>query len=437
MTDSQAKSKKQARWRKVEVGIYLGLIILLILSCVLFLWERKSSIHFIEKGYVVDDDVFGNFGDFLSGLLGAFIGIVSVFLLYRTLKLQRITTHTNSVQMEIQRFNELFISLLDIYHEIIKDLKVSEKLADSYTMTDTRAYDNVPQKYLSGKDFFETMMKSMHDKYDPTQRYSANKNRAIRVFNSSIREHTPLLTTYFRTIYRIFGLISSSNIPSEERKKYVKIMRAQLSTGELFFINYNAMTFSGSPSAEIVNLFRITKHLYVFDRLEFKAIAVKLESEQGLKDGLNLVLHRIWKELYEISLGRKKLPNNRLTLDYSTRYPFKIENPNPWRIQITLIIRKKAKNNLPELKGLNKLGDSDINHLIHEFLRLVYVESSYGKFNKMSDVQIKDFDYKTLNEDGDLVFSSVIERRDKKPLRLCHPRWDQEEENIAVTYEFV
>lgn len=421
----------------VEVGIYSVLFILLILSCVLFLWGRRSSVHFIESGYVVDDDVFGNFGDFLSGLLGAFIGIVSIFLLYRTLKLQRKTTHTNSVQMEIQRFNELFFSLLDVYHNIIKDLKVPGKLSDSYTMTDAMAYNNVPQKYLSGKDFFESMMKNMHDAYVPTSRYSASKKRAVVEFNSAIRSHATILTTYFRTIYRIFGLILHSNIPSEERKKYVKIMRAQLSTGELFFINYNAMTFSGSPSAEIVNLFRITKHLYVFDRLEFKAIAMKLDYEKGLKDGLNLVLYRIWKELYEISLGRKTLQNNRLTLDFSTRYPFKIENPNPWRIQITLIIRKKAKNNFPELKGLDKLGNSDINHLIHDFLRLVYVESSFGKFNKMSDVKIKDFDYKTLNDRGDLVFSSVIERRDKQALRLCHPMWTHIEDKFAVTYEFV
>ena len=48
------------------------------------------------------------------------------------------------------------------------------------------------------------------------------------------------IAAYYRTLYRIFELIDESDLINDEQKKeYAKIIRAQLTESELFFLRYN------------------------------------------------------------------------------------------------------------------------------------------------------------------------------------------------------
>nr|WP_275986046.1 putative phage abortive infection protein [Serratia ureilytica] len=69
---------------------------------------------------------------------------------------------------------------------------------------------------------------------------------------------------YFRFIYNIFKFIDESIVSNEDKIKYSKIIRAQLSDYELTIIFYNCLTWRGCESFKAL----IEKYS-IFDNIPF------------------------------------------------------------------------------------------------------------------------------------------------------------------------
>lgn len=227
-------------FRLVEIGCYAACIAALYFSYRLFAWEREADIHLWQKGYIADPELYGNVGDFLSGAVGSLIAVVSMYLLFRTLRSQLAATAANSRQMEVQRFNDLFFNLLSVYREIASD-----------------------------KDFFSRWRHDAMAKITPSMTYQQCQEAMRASYGVFYKDNADTLGSYCRTIYRTLDLIEESNIPEQERKRYSKILRAQLTVSELFVLYYNAMT-QGAKLRRYLWKYHLLKHLELQDTAAFQ-----------------------------------------------------------------------------------------------------------------------------------------------------------------------
>lgn len=100
------------RWRIVEVLCYVVIISTLVICFLIFKWGHE--LYWRNNDYVADGEYLGNLGDFTAGTVGSLIALLSVFLLYRTLRLQSIANRDNRTLLEVQRFNDLYFNLIGL-----------------------------------------------------------------------------------------------------------------------------------------------------------------------------------------------------------------------------------------------------------------------------------------------------------------------------------
>lgn len=200
-------------WRIVEILCYVIIIAALVFCFLVFRWGRE--IHWLENGYVADSECLGNLGDFTAGTVGSLIAFLSVFLLYRTLRLQRIANYDNRRLLEVQRFNDLYFNLIGILDKITPKTQTIRKYR--------RAIENSVVSCSS---------------------FDSRKQKALECYNSIYLLNTAL-GSYFRTLYRILDLIKTSGLTEEEQVKYSKILRARFSIDELFLMRYDSLTAQG------------------------------------------------------------------------------------------------------------------------------------------------------------------------------------------------
>lgn len=202
-------------------------------------------------------------------------------------------------------------------------------------------------------------------------------------------------------------------------------MRTQLTRAELFFIHYNALTGIGAPSRDPISRYRITKHLYIFDFLEFKYITAKFKGNVNEKrEGLNLCFYYITEKIKRILKGMEGPDDRgRYRMNFSNRFDFTILRPCENKLTLEFTEYKESKNRMPELKGLADLDIDNRLWLLKNYLRLIFIESSFNLINP-GDVTFVTGS-KLIREPNPgkryVTIKAHITRTDGEPLRLLHP----------------
>lgn len=196
-----------------------------------FIFKWQHHIYLFDNNYVVDSNLLGTYGDFIGGVLGTIFALISVLFLIRTFNQQKAVTEKNEEQIENQRFNDLFFELLRLYQSEISELcGTIQRDRDNETVIIN--YDN--------KDFFDYEKKLLQRTFKPTTSYEGNIQEAIKLYMLFYIKHRTKVAACFRTLYRIFDLLDNAKLKENIKKNYLKIIRAQLTDSELFFIRYNA-----------------------------------------------------------------------------------------------------------------------------------------------------------------------------------------------------
>lgn len=105
----KTKKDKQSIIDKLILNkwIYLILTLVFILAAIfLFGWAAKKY----DWTSPIDYSLFGALGDFIGGVLGTILMLLSTLLVVRTFRYQQSVTQSNERQLETQRFNNLFLS---------------------------------------------------------------------------------------------------------------------------------------------------------------------------------------------------------------------------------------------------------------------------------------------------------------------------------------
>lgn len=178
----------------------------------------------------------GAFGDFFGGTTVGLFNLSSILLVLTAVIMQRKEleqtrnefVQTNKTLIK-QQFDNTFFNMINLHNEIVSGLHISDhqgKYALSFLDTQIKSYYKTVQLADKGA----RISKSYEYYYG---RYHVGH--------------------YFRNMYRILKFIDQTEeLSKDEKKNYIGILRAQLSTGELLLIFYNALSDRGEKFKKLI-----------------------------------------------------------------------------------------------------------------------------------------------------------------------------------------
>ncbi|SCZ53884.1 Putative phage abortive infection protein [Epibacterium ulvae] len=237
--------------------VAMVVVILWLLNPIYIRWLSGT----VEKAGPLGDS-FGALTSLFTG--AAFVGLIATLMQQQReirmqrqdLKLQRDEMKAareelagQKGQMELQNqsikqqmFEQTFFNLLNVFNSYIADL--------------TQATQNEGKEPKKGRDQLEYIQASLTGDYGYTQtktRQIANK------FLDRYNQYSNDLNSYFRLLYNIIRLVDESQV--DDKKRYVDILRAQLSDSELVLIALNSERPEGAKLKERAERHKLLKHL--------------------------------------------------------------------------------------------------------------------------------------------------------------------------------
>ena len=403
-TQRSKQSLIENKWSYVIVTF-----VFIILAMILFGWNVIKY----DLTSPIDYSLFGSFGDFCCGVLGTILMLLSTLFVIKTFKYQQSVTKSNLRQLEAQRFNDLFFELMNLYHKEIAELCGQDfKL---YPINKQEESGEIIARELryNDKDFFDVSKEKLQQKYQNENSFTANRKLALKLYMNFYIKNKTKMGAYFRTLYRIYDLIDNANIEESGKKNYLKIVRAQLTESELFFLRYNAMTYYGKNFIKYINKYNLLKHLPAFELLEFKDWWNK--SNQIEKTGINIIFDVVGK------ITRKMLCDTQETLcvnidNISPKYSMRLEKKNSYDLLITIIINKNAKNDKIEFSALDNYDSKKIQQLLDCFIKEVIMYSNFEKYNNTQELE--SYSSPIIEKNGFVAIDSGIRNKAHRPLKV-------------------
>jgi hypothetical protein len=271
--------RKTLTEKNSKILLWIGLF-LFIVGIVVFLY--KESIGFSTK---VDSNKVAQFGDFIGGVVGSLWSLAGVILFYVALTEQRKDIEINrdtlnaqvsalnkqieefelqrvelsetrkvfkeqSETLKIQRFENTFFQLLNLHHELVDKLNFNRtgplgqtELLEKRGVL-SKAFEDLESRIKQSNYLWETdSFGEESSKFKAPETIIVAENRMIETYRKFyFSDYKQILSHYFRNVYHIFKFIYTSELIEKSKKQfYASLLRAQLSSDELYIILYNSM----------------------------------------------------------------------------------------------------------------------------------------------------------------------------------------------------
>lgn len=389
---------------RLLISKYFYIITTIIFISITTIIFRQHVIHWFDERFIVDNELLGTYGDFVGGVLGTIFALISILILIKTLNQQRIATEKNKEQIDNQRFNDLFFELLKLYQSEVAELCGNIKKENDTQITNIN-YNN--------KDFFDFEKEIIQNDFNPTTSYLGNVYEALKIYMFFYIKHRTKIAICFRTLYRIYDLIDNSELNESIKKNYLKIIRAQLTDSELFFIRYNAMTYYGNNFVKYINKYNILKHLPTFELLEFKDWWKDLDNLE--RTGINIIFHSSTRILKRILL-KEKFESNYRYYGSGKKFMFGIKTKYKFYVEIYIKIDLTEDNKTMEFTGLEKFDYKKIQALLDCYLKETFIYSNFGKYNIEKELKFNSPNIQTKN--NEVIITSVVKNIKQLPLTI-------------------
>ena len=272
--------------------------LIIVVSVITALWVANGLIILFSSDKCgIFGDQFGAVNSLFSGL--AFLGLIYTILQQReSIEMQRQDLHNQqevlalthkehekqtkefllqNENLNIQRFEGTFFSMLTLLQNIVNELSLTYKEIQRSNIT--RDYDTLmstPSKAITGRGLFEFLYEN-HDNYILLDNISVSgllkelsnegisnkiKKQGIQGYEESI--YPTYFDHYFRTIYRILKFVEESSYIKDNNKKYeyTSLLRAQLSKYELVWLHYNGLSSYGRDKLKpLIEKYAMLKNL--------------------------------------------------------------------------------------------------------------------------------------------------------------------------------
>ncbi|KMY49585.1 putative phage abortive infection protein [Peribacillus loiseleuriae] len=239
------------------------------------------------KAFHIDFSYLGPFGDFFAGTTVPILTFISFLAIVITLKMQKEQLEMQGKQLEMQ--NEELRNSIDEMKATRKEFELQNKTLSIQRFENTffqmvnlhidivnaMVYEDSMSSNKVGRNSFFYFYQALNDSYrihvkNTFNNDFLNKNEIDRVrinYHSFFLKNEDQLGHYFRNLYRIVKFIDVSELLElEEKKTYIGILRAQLSSTELAFLLYNSLGLHGYN-------FMILMHKYnLLDNLNSKIL---------------------------------------------------------------------------------------------------------------------------------------------------------------------
>ena len=210
--------------RIVDIIIISTLAIAVTACMVVYLWRFTGGIS-------TEQEVFGQFGDYLGGVVGTLVSLFSLVYIYKTYRKQ---VEFSEHEMELsykQQFEASFFSLLQNHRSILLSL----------------AYDKVKGNDFMNKVSEELQVRLMDREYDLDSITYENRfheeDIVCSIYEQVYNIYGSQLGNYFRNLYHILSYVEHSSV--KDKKQYIDLVQGQLSNSELFVLFYDGLSRYG------------------------------------------------------------------------------------------------------------------------------------------------------------------------------------------------
>ena len=247
------------------------------------------AVTFWQLPATEDPGAWGAFGDFLGGLLNPLVSTLTLFVAASVWKLQRkeleltreelaqtkLAMEEQAKTAEQQRQEQRFFDLLGIYQTTVASITLVARMSHrseehlQYTGKEAIAkfFRNSSEisncvDLLLEKGFYESPKKDPSTlggmeilKEEPTD---FSKSTLIQAWGQEATADT--FDHYFRVLFRV--LAESESLLGDQHFKYVKLLRAQLSSYELMLIGLNMwLDEEGKKMIPLAKKYGLLKHM--------------------------------------------------------------------------------------------------------------------------------------------------------------------------------
>jgi len=234
---------------------------------------------YCSTSFQIDTDLASKFGDYFGGFIGTLFAITSTLLILVTLIKQNLDNKKSQTGSN-------FFKMLDYHTENVKQLNIShiDPTKKEDKIEGRRAFvifklqlielfgvvnkiKNDLKLELSNEEIIDIVYVSFYYGIDKDwEKFTENKlsrykrgNKIAKLLLEAKNSHPKKigrtnqtsLSSYFRNLYNAVKLIDSDEyLTTEEKKQYIKILRAQLSNPELYVFFFNIVSRFGKKWKE-------------------------------------------------------------------------------------------------------------------------------------------------------------------------------------------
>lgn len=360
----------------------IGLVIGLFILAFIFAWK----IPFFDFSVPSDTERWGQYGDFVGGIIGTAITFISILFLYRAYKEQHLANlssqevnktiiEDNSKDREIagqqlyseilRQFDDNFKSLMSLYQQAVLCYK-SSSFADGKS-----SLSNLISQYIASTP------------YSSKDVYTKRTQSAVILFDDFITKNRTAVNAHMRLLYQMFSLLNAEYIEEEDKIIYAKTLRGQLTDEELILIRYNCMTRRGAKMKYPVFHYNILKHLPYLELFEFKMYRKTLSNRQINLLNDELIYYR--KEICNLFLAESSTDKLFNPQNYSNRYDLRIAlNKSNTKYSFTLekTAPRPGRNYNQMNPVFDKISVDDLEGLLYDFHIELFRHSSFRILNR-------------------------------------------------------
>ena len=249
-------------------------ILLLVFAVISFLWMDFD----FSTSSQIKSDKWGQFGDFIGGIVGTLWALAGVLLFYIALIEQRkdIKTNQEALILQVKALNKQ----VEEFELQRKELESSRKVYEQQTKTNRiqqfeshfYALLNVYLKIKDSlnnlddnKDYFKSLYDKLRVEYTESADIITHHNNLIQAYVKLFNNERGHLSHYFKCFYRLIKMIELNQFLEESEKvQYSKILRSQLTDYEQLIMQYNSYSVYGIKARPLILKYNLFKHVPIF-----------------------------------------------------------------------------------------------------------------------------------------------------------------------------
>lgn len=252
--EQESEERDLPRW--LTVGAPIVAVLGLTTALGLYFWVFSGPL-------TNDNATWGQFGDYLGGVLNPLFGFLGFVALLLTLILQN-----RELQLSTRELAKSAQAL-----KLQNDALIQQNFESTFFQMLRRFGDLVAQTRCHGnlgREAFRALyLDQLQQVFNSHPREPSDPAvRAVASYERFYLEWRKELGHYFRTLYHIFTFVDRSHLSDGDKTIYANIVRAQLSTYELCLLFYNGVWGEGKVGFRpLIEKYGILKHLAARDLL--------------------------------------------------------------------------------------------------------------------------------------------------------------------------